>query len=144
MTRIISTVTISAAIINFTLNLILIPLLSTIGAAISTAFTQLVAAIWLYILVNKHDNVKYELPKILKCIVLGILFYLIALLVEDFALGWRLIIKSILLVSFFFFLYLWNFYEEIELVSLKGAWLKWKNLKNFSRNISEIKFKQDT
>jgi len=138
-TRIISAVTISAAVLNFVLNLILIPLLNTIGAAISTAITQVLAAAWLYFLVNKHDTIEYEIPKILKCVILGILFYLVAVLIDDFALVWRLTGKSLVFVSFFFILYFWNFYEEIELKSLKGVWDKWSKLRNFRKNISEIK-----
>ena len=138
-TRIISTVSISAAALNFVLNLILIPFLSSVGAAVSTAVTQFLAALWFYYLVRKHDTIQYELGKILKCLVLGLLFYGLAVAVDDLSLAWRLIIKVPLYISFVFMLYLWRFYEKIELERLSGAWHKWKRLKNFWQNISEIK-----
>jgi O-antigen/teichoic acid export membrane protein len=138
-TRIISIIAVSAGFLNFGLNLLLIPRLSSFGAAISTTLTQILASIWLYMLVKKHDTIIYELPKIFKLLFLGIAFFLLALLVEDFALVWRLVLKSLLYISFFFILYLWKFYEEIELEKLKGAWKKWKNPRRFRQNISEIK-----
>jgi len=138
-TRIISTIAVSAGFLNFGLNLLLIPRLSSFGAAISTTLTQILASVWLYMLVKRHDTIKYELPKIFKLLFLGVSFYLLATLVEDFALVWRLGLKSLLYISFFFILYLWKFYEEIELERLKGAWKKWKNPRRFWQNISEIK-----
>jgi O-antigen/teichoic acid export membrane protein len=139
MTRIISIVSISAAVMNFVLNLILIPFLSSVGAAVSTAVTQILASIWFYYLVRKHDTIQYELGKIFKCLVLGLLFYGIAVMVDDLSLTWRLIIKSSLYISFVFILYAWNFYEKVELQRLGGAWRKWIKLKNLWQNISEIK-----
>jgi O-antigen/teichoic acid export membrane protein len=139
MTRIISKVSILAAMLNFVLNLILIPFLSSVGAAVSTAITQVLASVWLYYLVRKHDTIEYEIGKILKCLALGLLFYGIAFAVDDLSLAWRLVIKSSLYLSFFLLLYVWNFYERVELERLGGAWKKWKNLRNFRQNISEIK-----
>jgi O-antigen/teichoic acid export membrane protein len=138
-TRIISTIAVSAGFLNFGLNLLLIPRYSSIGAAISTTLTQILASVWLYVLVKKHDTVNYELPKIFKLLFLGVAFYLLTLVVEDFALLWRLVLKALLYISFFFILYIWKFYEEIELERMKGAWKKWMNLKKFRQNISEIK-----
>jgi O-antigen/teichoic acid export membrane protein len=138
-TRIISLVSIIAALLNFGLNMALIPFLSSIGAAVSTAITQIIASVWLYYLVRKHDTTQYELGKILKCLILGLLFYGVALGVDDLSLVWRLVIKLPLYISFIFILYAWNFYEKIELERLGGAWRKWKNLKNFWQNVSEIK-----
>jgi len=137
--KIISTVAITAAAINFLLNIILIPLLGTIGAAVSTAVAQIAAAIWLYFLVGKYDTIVYETGKIIKCLIIAAGFYIISLLIDDFNLVWRLVIKSILLVLFFYFLFLWNFFEKIELDRIRGGWIKWTNLKEFRRNISQIK-----
>ena len=138
-TKIISTVTISAAVLNFGLNLVLIPFLSSMGAAISTAITQFLASVWFYYLVKKHDTIRYELTKIVKCLVLGLLFYGFAMLVDNFSLTWRLILKSSIYLSFFLLLYIWNFFEKIELERLRGAWNKWIRLKDFWQNIAEIK-----
>lgn len=138
-TRTISTVAILAGLLNFGLNLFLIPRYSSFGAALSTTLTQILASVWLYVLVKKHDSISYELTKILKLVFLGVVYYLLALMIEDYALVWRLILKSMLLISFFFILYLWKFYESIELERMKGAWKKWKNPGKFWQNISEIK-----
>lgn len=139
-TRIISIVTMSAGFLNFGLNIALIPWLGTIGAAISTSLTQILASVWLYHQVQKHDTIRYEIIKIAKILILGIAFYMIAVLIQDLTLIWRMLIKSVLLLSFFFLLYLWKFYEEIEISRLKGAWKKWANLRNFWQNIEGIKF----
>jgi len=138
-TRAISTIAISAAFLNFGLNILLIPHFSSIGAAISTALSQILASVWLYFLVRKHDTIDYELPKIFKLLFLGVAFYLVTQVMEDFALVWRLVLKSLLYISFFYILYLWKFYEEIELNTIRGAWKKWINPRRFWQNISEIK-----
>ena len=139
-TRIISAVTLSAGFLNFGLNIAMIPWLGTIGAAISTTLTQILASVWLYYQVRKHDSIRYEIIKIGKILILGLSFYLISALIQDQTLFWRILIKSVLLLAFFFLLYLWNFYEKIEITRLKGAWKKWANLKNFWHNIEGIKF----
>ena len=139
-TRIISVVTLSAGFLNFGLNIALIPWLGTIGAAISTSLTQILASVWLYLQVQKHDRIRYEIIKISKILILGITIYLISVLIQDLTLFWRILIKSVLLFAFFFLLYLWKFYEKIEITRLKGAWKKWANLKNFWRNIEGFKF----
>lgn len=138
-TRIISGVSITVAGINFILNILLIPAIGTIGAAVSTAVAQIVAACWLYYLVLKNDAIEYEIPKIIKCLIIAAGLYTVSLLINDFALVWRLMIKSVLLILFFYILYLWNFFEKIELNSMKGFWRKWSNLKNLRKNISEIR-----
>jgi hypothetical protein len=51
----------------------------------------------------------------------------------------RMIIKTVLLVSYPFILYLFNFYEPIELQSIRGFISKWSKIKNIKSNLSSLK-----
>jgi hypothetical protein len=51
----------------------------------------------------------------------------------------RMIIKTVLLVSYPFILYLFNFYEPIELQSIRGFISKWSKIKNLKSNLSSLK-----
>jgi hypothetical protein len=62
-----------------------------------------------------------------------------SLLVNDMDLLPRMIIKTVLLVSFPFILYLFNFYEPVELQSIKGFITKWSKIKNLKSNLSSLK-----
>ena len=110
------------------------------GAAIATALTQFIAVLWVYRVVIKYDETKYEVLKIFKLILLGFGFFIITQLIDDIPLAWRLIIKSSMLGGYFYILYLWNFFEKIELERIRGGWKKWSNLRKVKENISAIHF----
>ena len=56
-------------------------------------------------------------------------------LLADIRLAYRVLIKIALLISFPFILYVFNFYEKIELEKLQGFFTKWRDLKNIGKNI---------
>ena len=52
----------------------------------------------------------------------------------------RMIIKTtVCLVSFPFILYLFNFYEPVELQAIRGFLNKWSNIKNLKSNLSSLR-----
>ena len=51
----------------------------------------------------------------------------------------RLLLKSLILISFPFILYFLKFYEPAELQSIKGFFTKWSNLKNLGENLKSVK-----
>ena len=51
----------------------------------------------------------------------------------------RLLIKAGCVISYPFILYLLNFYEPIELQSIKGFFAKWSKIKNFKSNLNSLK-----
>jgi len=50
-----------------------------------------------------------------------------------------MIIKTLCLVSFPFILYLFNFYEPIELQVIRGFITKWSKIKDLKTNLHSLK-----
>jgi O-antigen/teichoic acid export membrane protein len=123
------------AAFNIGLNILLIPSFGYMGAAIATLISQLIYFLFIYYFAQKYYPIKYEITKVIKIIGTGILIYLISILTNDMSLLARLLIKSLLFISFPFILYPLKFYEPIELNRLHGFWLKWRNPRNWHNNI---------
>lgn len=62
-----------------------------------------------------------------------------SLLINGMDLLPRMFIKTVCLVSFPFILYLFNFYEPVELQSIRGFINKWSNIKNLKSNLSSLR-----
>ena len=142
-TKLISLISISGAILNFSLNIILIPYFSSFGAVVATLITNFISAIIFYIYVRRHKFIKYETKKIIKVILVGLLFLGIYYLINEISiLIIKLIIKTILVFSYFIILYFLNIFEEIELLRLKQAYQKWKNPKKWKENLKKLNKKE--
>lgn len=87
---------------------------------------------------QKNYKINYEFVKVIKMIVVGIILFFISLALADFSLPIRMISKIILIISFPVILYFLNFYEKIELESMKGFWKKWRHLSNIKSNLQEL------
>jgi O-antigen/teichoic acid export membrane protein len=135
-TKIIATITVLISILNLGLNILLIPFFHSVGAAVATLMTQFIYFVSVYYFSQKHYFIPYEVGKIVKMILTGLAIILIAILVNDLNLFLRLLIKTTLIASYPFLLYLLNFYDKVELERIKGAWNKWKNPRDFIKNIS--------
>lgn len=129
-------VTASAAI-NIGLNLLFIPKYGYLVAALVMAFSYLVMSILYYILSKKYYHIPFEIQKMIKIILVGIILYIPALFITDLDILLQLLIKSFLFFSFPFILYLLNFYEPVELEKINLVWCKWKNPMNWVSNINK-------
>lgn len=139
-TKSVATTTIVVTGINLGLNILLVPYLGILGAAFSGLITQLLFFAIIYHIAQKHYTIPYELNKIGVMIVLAIVLYGIATTTNSITLWLRLPIKFMLIGSFPFLLYLFGFYEPIELERIKGFWQKWKNPLLWKRNFDTLKF----
>jgi O-antigen/teichoic acid export membrane protein len=126
-TKILSAITISSAVINVLLNIILIFYFHSIGAAIATLLAQFIyfSLVWKYS--QKYYFIPYETYKIFKLVITGAVLTMLAMVVNNLPLLPSLGIKVVLVALFPVFLYYWNFYEKIELVRMKELWIKWRN-----------------
>jgi hypothetical protein len=79
------------------------------------------------------------MSKILLILVTGTILSFSAIFINELSLLMRLLIKSAMLLSFPFILYLFNFYEEVELKAIRGFFRKWSNLRNLGSNIKSLK-----
>lgn len=138
-TRIIGINVVAASILNILLNILLIPKWNIIGAALATIITQFIYWFLNYYFSQKEYFIPYEIRKLWMLFFLGGVISFSGLLMTNLNLLPRVIIKSACLVSFPFLLYLLNFYEPVELQSIKGFIIKWSNFRKFRENISSLK-----
>ncbi|MBA7569107.1 hypothetical protein ES708_10845 [subsurface metagenome] len=138
-TKIMASLIIIIAILNLGLNILFIPYFQSIGAAMATLISQII----FFLLVLKYSQKKYYIPyefkKVGVMIVLGLVLVVIGNLFNHIYLPLRMVLKLVIIVSFPIILYFFNFYEEIELNRIKGAWDKWKNPLNWRNNVKNLK-----
>ncbi len=128
--------TLAAALINIILNFIFIPKYGMMAAAFTTLFSFLA----LYFISDKISARFYKIPfeylKITKVISVGVIFYLISYFLNvTFVLN--VLIKLFLILILPLVLYLFNFYEVIEIERIKGFYGKWKYPGNWRENIKK-------
>jgi O-antigen/teichoic acid export membrane protein len=138
-TRIIGTIVVLSTILSLVFNILLIPLWGITGAAIATLLSQFIYWAACYYFSQKAFFIPYDLRKIAIMFFCGAALSFSSLLVNGMDLLPRMIIKTICLVSFPFILYLFNFYEPVELKSIRGFINKWSKIRNFKSNLISLK-----
>jgi O-antigen/teichoic acid export membrane protein len=126
------------AVINLSLNIILIQKIGYLGAAYSMFISVLFMLLVSYHFGNKVYPIPYELKKIFLVVIVGILFYFISILFNSFSLIYSLILKMTLMIAFPFLLYTLNFFEQVELKRISSEWQKWKNPLQWLKNFKDI------
>ncbi|MCX6150414.1 MAG: oligosaccharide flippase family protein [Ignavibacteriales bacterium] len=126
-TKYVAYTTTAASLFNIGLNFWWIPIFGMMGAAYST----LISFVLLHFVTNYYSNKYYKIPyensKLAMCITIGVVLYLISSQVNDFQTIVRFPVKIILVFLFPFILYVFKFYEQVELSAIQGFFLKWKN-----------------
>ena len=123
-------------IINLTLNVIFIPIWGRFAAAFTSIFSGIIIAVLYYIYAQKYYPVQYEISKIIKMIIISIGLLFLALYPIQIPLYLNILKKCVLLAIFPIILFLFNFFEPIEILRLKQSWNKWKNPGSWIKNIS--------
>jgi len=127
-----------SSVLNIVLNILLIPLWNMIGAAIATLVTQLTYWGLNYYFSQKEYFIPYEKRKIIIMFLTGAILSFTGLFINEMNIVPRLIIKFICVLSFPFLLYLFNFYEAVELQTIKKFIIRWSSLRNFRTNLKSI------
>lgn len=113
------------ALANVVVNILLIPILGLIGAALATLASYIIMAAGLYYFSQKYYPIKYEFKKIFKILtaifVTGILYYYLY-----YQVGLNFFYKLILLFGFIGSLFVMNVVEKIEIVRLLKMLLRVK------------------
>lgn len=138
-TKIIGIIVIGATIISFALNMLLIPIWSITGSAIATLLSQFIYWFACYYYSQKVFYIPYEIRKITTLFFCGVVLSFSSLLINGMDLLPRMIIKTTELISFPVILYLFHFYEPVELQAIRGFYVKWSRIKNFSANLKSLK-----
>src|ERR1035437_807763 len=138
-TRVIGIIVVFSTIFSIVFNILFIPIWGITGAAIATLLSQFIYWIACYYFSQKVFFIPYEIRKIIIIFFCGAVLSFSSLVVNGMDLLPRMIIKIVLLVSYPFLLYLFNFYEPIELQSIRGFISKWSKIKNLKSNLSSLK-----
>ena len=137
-TKAIAITVIITAVLNLILNNILIRLMGNQGAALSKMLSMMVFfALTLYYS-QKVYPIPYEMKRISLMLIVAAGLYIVSLLFNTWDLFPRLAAKSIIIVSYPFVLYLFRFYEPMELNRIRGGWNKWSNPSELRENIKRL------
>ena len=137
-TKILGLLTFITAGLNFLLNYLLIPTWDIYGAAIATIFSQFIFMCLTYILAQKAYHIPYELKKLGIAILVAALIVFIGAVISDKHFWFRFSIKIGMFISYPFVLFLFNFYEQVELDTIQKIFHSWRNPKNLRENIKRF------
>lgn len=138
-TKIIGSIVVISAVISLILNIILIPRWDIMGAAIATVLTQLFYWYSIYFFSQRLFNVPYEIRKISVLIIIGMILSFGCQLFNGMDIIPRLILKTSCVLSFPFILFLFGFYEPVEIQAINGFIKKWSRLNKLGENIKSLK-----
>jgi len=124
-----------ASLLNIGLNFWLIPIFGMMAAAYSTLISFILLHFITNYFSNKYYKIQFENSKLVILISLGVLLYIISLLFNDSPLTIKYIFKLFIAVAFPVLLFVFKFYDFIELERLKGFYKKWKNPGDWKNNI---------
>jgi O-antigen/teichoic acid export membrane protein len=127
-TKQIALITILVAIINLGLNLLLIPRYSFMGAAFATLVAQLTFLLIMYYYGQKYYYIPYETRKNLLVLGIGAIMIFTVPLLNPLGLGWRLLLKSTIILVFPLVLIPLKYYEAIEKQRLRELFNHVKNM----------------
>jgi len=129
----------SAAVFNVVLNFILIPFFGMMGAAVATLLSFVCIVIAGYYYSNKFYPIKFEWYRIAKIITVICGMYGVSFIFNPLPIIPRIIVKFIFILLYPLILYMFKFYYASELSRIKGGWRKWSNIKNWKKNLKNIK-----
>ena len=125
-TKTIAIIMFVVAIFNVGANILLVPYWQARGAAVATLISQIILFALIYRFAQRYYRIPYEISKIFKMISVAAVLYIIACYLPIASTAVRILIKLILIISFPFILYIWKFYEEIELLTIKRLLSKFR------------------
>jgi len=137
-TSIIAWIVVGVSATGILLNFILVPLFQNQGAAIARMLASVMFLVLVYYHSQRNYAIPYEVKKLAMMIIIGALLYLPVILVNESNLAIRIILKSSLIISYPFLLYLMGFFEAVEIKSIQGAWIKWRNPARLLSNFKDL------
>ncbi|MCT4640594.1 MAG: oligosaccharide flippase family protein [Bacteroidales bacterium] len=126
------------SVVNIILNIVFIKYLGYWGAAISTVISQAMLWILIYCAAQKVYFIPYELKKIVLMLVLAAVLIAVSMLITPLNIWVRLPLKIVVIALFPIILYLFRFYEPIEIETMKRLWSKWRKLSDIKTNLTEL------
>lgn len=136
----IATTTILVSLANLGLNFLLVPSIGMIGAAFASLLTQIIFFIVIYTIAQKNYAIPYEIKKVALMLILATALYFLSILTDDLNVWIRIPLKFLLICIFPFLLFIFGFYEKIEIEKIMGFWKKWKNPLTWKGNFKSLEF----
>ena len=143
-TRIVATITLFVLAFSLGLNLILIPRIGLYGAVIVAILS---AGLMIYLTFRQSQKfypIRYEIGKVATIVAVTVGLMAVSMLSANWSLILAALFKVAILALFPAVLYLFGFYEPVEIERLKGLWRKWRNPRNWYNHLSDIARKQST
>jgi len=134
-------IVLSVALFNLLLNYLLLPAMGIYGAGLASITSFLIMLIVFRIYAKRFYDPGYEIKKLVLMILLGIGLYLVSLLFKGLPVAPVVLIKGLMVISFPFILYLFGFYERIELERIRGAIRKWSKPAKWYKNLKDFRDK---
>lgn len=106
-------------ILNIGLNVLLIPYFSKYGAAVGSIVGSFFLFLLSKIYSDKYYKIPYEHAKLAKIILIGTFFYVIFTLLGALSVFMTVLVKLVLVALFPVALYLWRFYEPVEVQTVR-------------------------
>jgi len=141
-TRQVALITLIVLIFSLLLNTILIPRIGLYGAAITAILSGLLMILMSYMQSQKFYPIRYEIRKVIIIIAVFAAILGSNFLLNRWPVGWTIPIKILLVLIYPALLYLFRFYDPVEIESLRGLWRKWRSPMNWYRNLGELLRKQ--
>jgi O-antigen/teichoic acid export membrane protein len=118
-THVVLLILLISTIINFILNLILIPFFQMYGAAISTFISYILSSVIIYIWSKKYYFIKWEIYKLSISLIVGIILVLPFYLMKLDNIIISIVLRIIAIIIYPLILYYLHFYENIEIETIK-------------------------
>lgn len=126
-TKIVLLILVISSVLNIVFNLFLIPIYGMYGSAISTFASYLISSILIYTFSKKYFFIKWENTKLFTALTTGIILVAPFYIFNISNLLLSIALKCIAIILFPIILYLFRFYEQIEIQSVKQYIRKFTN-----------------
>ena len=107
------------AVVNIGLNIILIPKIGMMAAAINTAIAYFLILVLMYFISKKLYAVNYEIKRIVKIALTGSMVFIISTAISFESMTINVIFKSLLIISYPVLLYYFKFFRFTEIAAIK-------------------------
>lgn len=119
-TKIIGIAISGIAVFSLGANLLLVPLLGTYGAALSSLISQIIFFIIIHKYAQKHYHIPYRLDRVFSIIIIGIALFIAGSLFNGYSLDVRILIKFIILLLYPLLLFTFRVFDKSEIDALKS------------------------
>ena len=137
-TKIIGTLIFITSLLNIGLNLLLIPVWDIYGAALATLVSQIAFFSLITYYSQKAYSIPYEWRKVVVMVLVSFVIIFVGNYTTEINVVIRLLIKGALFCSFPFILYVFKFYDDVELENIKMIFQNWKDPRRFRENIKRL------